>query len=157
MTHNSAPCFCCSQLPFSECCEPILLDHARALTPEMLMRSRYTAYVLGKEEYLLATWDPSTRPQTLSLEENPVKWLRLTIHSAGDGPADEDMGAVDFSAEGIDRDQLCILRETSRFRRHKGLWYYLDGSCRITHEKVGRNSPCPCGSGKKFKRCCLAS
>lgn len=121
------------------------------------MRSRYTAYVLGKEDYLLTTWDPSTRPDSLSLQENQVKWLKLTIHSAmRDIPADCDMGEVDFSAEFLDQDQLCTLRETSRFMRHTGLWYYVDGSCRISREKVGRNGPCPCGSGKKFKRCCLA-
>lgn len=155
MTHNSVPCFCCSKRPFSECCEPILQDHAKALTPQSLMRSRYTAYVLEQEEYLLATWAPSTRPASLSLQENRVKWLSLTIHSHSDEQKSGDRGEVDFSAQFIDHDQLCTLREISTFIRNSGLWYYLDGSNEISRKKLGRNASCPCGSGKKFKRCCL--
>lgn len=154
MTHNSAPCFCCSKLPFGECCDPILQDHTKAISPLVLMRSRYTAYVLQKEDYLLATWDPSTRPSTLALHDHPAKWLKLTIHSSSEDVA-AYTGEVDFSAEFIDRDQLCILREASRFVCKAGLWYYLDGSNEIVCKKLGRNSLCPCGSGKKFKRCCL--
>ena len=118
------------------------------------MRSRYTAYVLGNEPYLLATWAPSTRPAALDLEAHPVKWLQLTIHSH----QHEELtgtGEVDFSARYLDRDQLCTLRENSRFVRQEGLWYYLDGTAATHRKKIGRNSPCPCGSGKKFKRCCL--
>ncbi len=155
MTLNATPCFCCSDIPFNECCEPILQDHAKAVTPEMLMRSRYTAYVLEKEAYLLATWDPSTRPAALSLLENRVKWLKLTILSSNGQTSLSDTGEVEFSAEFIQDDQLCTLHETSTFKRSTGLWYYVDGVADISRKKLGRNGYCPCGSGKKFKRCCL--
>lgn len=152
MTHNSSPCFCCSKALFSDCCKPVLADHSKALTALALMRSRYTAYVLLDEEYLLTTWDPATRPKKLNLKENPVKWLALTIHSSVDTT---ESGEVDFSAEFIEQDHLCEIREASNFSRKSGLWYYFDGVNELNKKKIGRNSPCPCSSGKKFKRCCL--
>jgi SEC-C motif-containing protein len=155
MTLNATPCFCCSDIPFSECCDPILQDHAKALTPEMLMRSRYSAYVLENEAFLLATWDSSTRPESLSLEDNKVKWLKLTILSSSTQKDINDTGRVEFSAEFLQDDQLCTLHETSNFQRNTGLWYYVDGTADVSRKKLGRNGPCPCGSGKKFKRCCL--
>lgn len=154
MTHNSAPCFCCSGSPFSDCCKPVLADHSKALTPLMLMRSRYTAYVLADEEHLLATWDVSTRPKELYLKDNPVRWLNLTVNSS---TTEEATGQVDFSAKYIDADNLCILQEKSTFSCKSGLWYYVEGINEVAREKLGRNSSCPCGSGKKFKRCCLLS
>jgi len=156
MTSPAVLCCCCSGHLFSECCQPVLQDLSLAGTPLALMRSRYTAYVLGNEKYLLDSWAPATRPQALSLEENRVKWLGLTIHSAETVLPADSVGRVDFSARFIEGDQVAVLRENSRFIREKGLWYYLDGSCDITKTKIGRNAACPCGSGKKFKRCCLA-
>jgi len=156
MRSHAGLCFCCSGIAFSECCEPILRDRLLAGTPLALMRSRYTAYVLGNEKYLLDSWAPATRPQALSLKENRVKWLGLTIHSAETVLPADSVGRVDFSARFIEGDQLCVLRENSSFIRENGFWFYLDGSCDITKTKIGRNAACPCGSGKKSKRCCLA-
>jgi len=156
MTTHAGLCFCCSQLPFAECCEPILKDHSCALTPLALMRSRYTAYVLGHENHLLNSWAPDTRPANLGLENSKAKWLGLTIHSGSIDPTDDNKGRVDFSARFIEHDQVCELRENSIFIRQAGLWYYLGGTPRTTRTKIGRNGPCPCGSGKKYKRCCLS-
>lgn len=155
MTQNTAPCFCCSEIPFSECCEPVLQDHAKAVTPQMLMRSRYTAFVLKNEAHLLTTWDPSTRPKGLSLENSKVKWINLKIHPFSANTEETQTDKVKFSASYIENDTLCTLTETSTFILHSALWYYLDGVNEISREKLGRNSSCPCGSGKKFKRCCL--
>ncbi|WP_136798297.1 YchJ family protein [Desulfosediminicola ganghwensis] len=155
MTINFAPCFCCSDRPFNLCCEPILQDHAKATVPEVLMRSRYTAYVLKNETYLLATWAPSTRPGALLLEESTTKWLGLEIIASTEVVPESDTGEVEFKARFIEGDQLYTMHEKSRFIRHSGLWYYLDGTCEIDKQKVARNGHCPCGSGKKFKRCCL--
>lgn len=154
MTINATPCFCCSGQPFTACCEPVLQDHYKAATPLMLMRSRYTAYILKKEEYLLATWHSSTRPARLELEKTEVKWLSLDINSHSHDTANDTMGEVEFTARYLEAEQLCSMHETSRFTRQHGLWYYLDGTCEINCEKIGRNTLCPCGSGKKFKRCC---
>jgi len=157
MTSHAGLCFCCSQLPFTECCEPILTDHSRALTPLALMRSRYTAYVLGRETHLLNSWAPDTRPESLNLADSKTKWLELIIHSESIDPTDDNHGQVDFSARFMEHDQVCELREKSIFIRQAGLWYYFGGTPRITRNKIGRNGLCPCGSGKKYKRCCLDS
>lgn len=126
------------------------------------MRSRYTAYVLRREDYLLATWDPATRPDALDLDRDRTEWtgLRITERSAG-GEADAE-GRVRFVASfrmnGAERE----LREDSRFRREDGRWLYIDGEAAtrgvsaVAPAKAGRNDACPCGSGRKYKRCCGA-
>ena len=87
------------------------------------MRSRYSAYVLGLIEYLLATWHPSAAPGELEL--SPVKWLGLEVlHARSAG----DAGVVEFVArlrDGSGRAQR--MHETSRFVREGGRWYYIDG------------------------------
>ena len=86
------------------------------------MRSRYSAYVLGLTDYLLATWHPSTRPDTLEL--SPVKWLGLEVrHTQATG----DAGVVEFVARCREGGRAQRLHETSRFVQQLGRWYYLDG------------------------------
>ena len=157
MTLQPGLCFCGSQTPFGQCCEPILANPSLALSPGSLMRSRYTAFVLGKTDHLLATWAPQTRPEGLDLSNRGIKWLGLEVHEEHTDALDNTVGEVEFTASYIDRDQLTALRERSRFIRQDGQWYYHDGKPEISATKIGRNSPCPCGSGKKFKRCCLIS
>jgi SEC-C motif-containing protein len=90
------------------------------------MRSRYSAFVLGKAAYLLATWHPDTRPGRLDLDEGPVpKWLGLRVkrHEAL-GP---DEARVEFVARYKIDGRAFRLHETSRFTRRDGRWYYVDG------------------------------
>lgn len=149
-------CYCCSDLRFTKCCEPVLNEHSKATSPEMLMRSRYTAYVLKDERHLLATWAPSTRPQSVALENDQTQWLQLVINDHKIDKETGDTGEVAFQATFIAGDELCQMKERSNFIRKKGLWYYLDGENSIEKEMISRKAPCPCGSGKKFKRCCHA-
>jgi SEC-C motif-containing protein len=108
------------------------------------MRSRYSAYVLKNSDYLRATWHPSTRPAGLDISDDETPWQRLLIVSTGEE-------FVEFAAFY----QGGQLHERSRFAREGGRWFYLDGELLPPLEdKVGRNAPCPCGSGKKYKRCC---
>ena len=86
------------------------------------MRSRYSAYVLGLIDYLLATWHPSTAPGDLELP--PVKWLGLEV-LASDATA--DAGVVEFVARCREGGRAQRLHETSRFVREAGRWYYIDG------------------------------
>ena len=155
MTLQPGLCFCGSTTPFGQCCEPILADPARAHSPGSLMRSRYTAFVLGNERHLLATWAPATRPDRLDLADQRARWLGLEVHSEHIDERDSSRGEVEFTARFIDHDQLSELREKSRFVRSDGRWYYLDGDTELSASRIGRNSLCPCGSGRKFKRCCL--
>ncbi len=118
------PCPCGSGRPLAACCGRY---HAGALAEnaEILMRSRYTAYVLGDEAYLLATWHPDTRPASLDLDqEPPVKWLGLTVkrhQNGGDGTAQ-----VEFVARWKGPGHAQRMHEISRFLQVDGRWYYLN-------------------------------
>ena len=150
----SRPCPCGRDLALEMCCLP-LIDRVRtARTAEDLMRSRYTAHVLMRSSYLLDTWHTSCRPEQLSLHHaSELEWVRLEVHSAQAGQADDREGVVDYTALGRSAGGLEWLRETATFTRESGEWCYVDG---VYHAppKVRRNDPCPCLSGAKYKRCC---
>jgi SEC-C motif-containing protein len=146
-----AACPCGSGLSLAGCCGP-LLGGAAAATAEALMRSRYTAYVLGDERYLLASWHRSTRPAAVPMEGRPA-WCGLELRATVAGRAGDAEGRVEFVARYTEGGRPGVLHETSRFIREGGHWYYLDGRLHA-EERPGRNAPCPCGSGRKFKRCC---
>ncbi|MCH8499676.1 MAG: YchJ family protein [Marinobacter sp.] len=142
-------CPCGSGDAYDSCCGPIHQGRAAA-TPEALMRSRYTAFVLALPDYLLATWHPRTRPATLSLDGSPA-WASLQVLSAGQRG---DEGQVHFRALYPAAEGWGSLEEASEFVREGGRWYYLHGRTREGVYKPGRNDRCPCGSGRKFKACC---
>ncbi|TVP60924.1 MAG: zinc chelation protein SecC [Halomonadaceae bacterium] len=143
-------CPCGSIMPYSECCQP-LLQGAPASSPEALMRSRFTAFVGKLPDYLLATWHPSTRPETLSLEDSP-DWSSLQVLGSTQSA---DQGTVHFRALYRQGGGWGFLEENSDFLMEEGRWYYLHGETREGQIKPGRNDPCPCSSGKKYKACCL--
>lgn len=91
------------------------------------MRSRYSAYVLGQAEYLVATWHPSTRPAGLTLDPT-VKWLGLDVRRHA---AEGDHATVEFVARSRLHGRAHRLHETSRFVREAGRWYYVDGDLRL--------------------------
>lgn len=146
------PCPCRSTKLFATCCEPFLLGTTTPQSPLELMRSRFSAYVTKDVHYLLHTWDPSTRPKTLDMAQSP-QWLDLQIITSSDHG---NCGAVEFKATYLRGNTTGVLHETSRFILQKHRWFYVDGDL---HEpqagKPGRNSTCPCGSGAKFKKCCM--
>lgn len=123
-THTACPCG--SGLNYAQCCglwHSGLAQGQHAPTPEALMRSRYSAYVKGLINYLLATWHPSTAPGELELP--PVKWLELDIRHA---EATGDAGVVEFIARLRDAGRGERLHEISRFVREDGRWLYIDGT-----------------------------
>jgi SEC-C motif domain protein len=142
-------------LAYTACCLPILEEHRRAKTAEALMRSRYTAFVMKNEQHILASWQAQNRPKNLDFDNFPVVWLGLQIHEIHEGAEQDSSGAIDFTSTYLENGQFTILRERSKFCQEAGLWYYVAGECEIKRHKVERNSLCPCGSGTKFKRCCL--
>lgn len=91
------------------------------------MRSRYAAFVEGREDYLLATWAPETRPASLELDPDQ-RWLGLSIRAAEAGGAGDAEGYVEFVARSRVRGQGVRLHERSRFRREAGYWVYVDGA-----------------------------
>lgn len=115
------------------------------------MRSRYTAFVENLPDYLRATWHPSTRPGSLSLEESP-DWTALQIL---DSTEKQQQGTVHFRAVYRLAQGFGFLEERSDFLKEDNRWYYLQGETSEGQFKLGRNEPCPCGSGRKYKACCL--
>ncbi|MEA3467773.1 MAG: YchJ family metal-binding protein [Thermodesulfobacteriota bacterium] len=147
-------CPCCSGELFTHCCAPILRNQSKAETAEQLMRSRYTAFTLADNTYLLDSWSSETRPEEMKAEEDSIQWLGLDVEEHEQGGKDDEEGSVTFTASFLSSGHLCHLHEISRFVKFEGLWYYLDGKAESKTQKVGRNEACPCGSGKKYKKCC---
>ena len=153
-THKNEKCPCCSDKLFTDCCKPVIADHSNAKTAEQLMRSRYTAFTLADNKYLMDSWSLKTRPKEIHAEEDGIQWITLEVEKCEKGNSDDQDGFVTFTARFLSSGNLCRLHEKSSFIKDGGLWYYLDGVTESDTEKVGRNTPCPCGSGKKYKRCC---
>jgi SEC-C motif-containing protein len=157
---SNAPCPCGSGRSFGLCCEPILKQERAPATAEELMRSRYTAHVIGDNRHLHRTFLGTMRkpyveePDTMKLD-----WTRLVVHAheVGPGPA---QATVDFSAYYRDGEAERAIHEKSEFKQIDGGWIYTrtlrngPAPMKSAEPKVGRNDPCPCGSGKKFKHCC---
>lgn len=151
---SSTPCPCGSPLPLAECCGRY---HAGALpdSAEALMRSRYSAYVLGLIDYLVATTLPA---QQAALEREAMaqwsaqsQWLGLSVEEHRPLGGQPERAQVSFVARWRDDDGEHAHRERSDFVRLDGRWYFVDPTVVL---KAGRNDPCPCGSGQKFKKCC---
>ena len=142
-------CPCHSGISYAECCQ-IFHQGTPAPTPEALMRSRYSAFAIENTDYLLATWHPDYRPK--SLELTPLtRWSALTILTA---QSDEVAGRVHFIATFCEEGEWFQLEEKSRFERNDGCWFYLAGETNFRPLCPGRNDLCPCGSEKKWKKCC---
>jgi SEC-C motif-containing protein len=127
------------------------------------MRSRYTAYATGVVDYVVGTHDLDTAKDvdrdSIAEWSSQSKWLGLRIVATEAGGSADDTGMVEFIAR-FERDGAVVEHhERSTFRRLDGRWLFVDGEMvkarpivRAT-PKVGRNEPCPCGSGKKYKQC----
>jgi SEC-C motif-containing protein len=161
-------CPCGTDLELDACCGPLLAGARAAATPEALMRSRYTAYAVKNARYIVDTHDPQTRDDVDEDEirnwANRSEWLSLQVLATKAGGADDDRGEVEFIARFRDdrSSKEHAHHERSTFVKREGRWYYQDGEtpaqAPVTRSapKVGRNDPCPCGSGKKYKKCCGA-
>ena len=150
MTKN---CPCQSGCAYDVCCKP-LHSGAPASSPQSLMRSRYSAFAMGLNDYLLESWHASTRPATLPGDETTC-WKRLEVCSSHEKG---DTGEVHFRATCEEHGKWFVLEEHSLFCNEKGHWFYLKANPDKPHVTTaispGRNDVCPCGSGSKFKKCC---
>jgi len=108
---------------YESCCGRLHAG-AHAPTAESLMRSRYSAFALGDAGYLLRTWHPSRRPQTLSLDP-ALQWTRLAVLDTRDGGLFDTTGTVQFRAMYLRQGKRGVLAETSRFVRQGRHWSYL--------------------------------
>ncbi len=121
------PCPCAQAVSYAHCCGPA---HGGIMAPTAaaLMRSRYSAYVLGNTAYLLKTWAPQTRPQQLDLTTPPQpRWLGLRLLRQVE---QDDQAEVEFVARFRMGGRIRVLHEVSRFVRVDGCWLYVDGTFR---------------------------
>ncbi|MBN2719178.1 MAG: YchJ family protein [Deltaproteobacteria bacterium] len=153
-----ADCPCGTKKPMTDCCGLYLSKRSFAPTAEALMRSRYTAYTLADAAYLQRTSEnvvfdaAATRKWSAT-----VKWQGLEVLNVTAGTANEETGEVSYIARFREQGQARTIFENALFRKVRGEWLYIgpksappDGGL----SKVGRNDPCPCSAGKKFKNCC---
>lgn len=123
-------CPCGTGEPLANCCGPLHdgrgSGRVTAATAEQLMRSRYTAFAVGHVTYLLASWHPSTRPDSLVLPDD-LEWRRLEVLRTTAGGEQDDHGTVEFVAHHWDPTLLerGAQRETSTFVRERGQWFYV--------------------------------
>ncbi|HEY0835291.1 MAG TPA: YchJ family protein [Azospirillum sp.] len=154
-------CPCGSGHVYEECCGPILAG-APAATAEALMRSRYTAFVRGDLDHVERTHAPEIRDDFNRAEADrnaqETEWRSLDILKASE---EGDGATVEFRIRFRQNGQDLRHHERAHFRREDGRWLYVSGDVNPKEPprrvvKVGRNDPCPCGSGRKFKACCGA-
>jgi SEC-C motif domain protein len=145
-------CFCGSNREFDTCCGPILKGDQTAQNVEELMRSRYSAYATANGTYLVKSAVKENRhEEDIALIEqfcNNVKWLKLEVL---DVVQKEESGIVEFKAYYLENSDIVLLHERSDFVKNDGVWEYEKGN--FLNTKIERNEPCPCGSGKKYKKC----
>ena len=122
----TAPCPCGAEEPYGRCCGPILAGAVRAGTAEQLMRSRYTAHVVGDDDHLWRSWHPRTRPDE-AMADPRTTWTGLQVRETTGGTEDDEEGEVVFAARFRRGDAHGELVERSRFRRRGGRWVYVDG------------------------------
>jgi len=166
-TPNPAPipCPCFSGKLYADCCEPVLSGAHPAATAESLMRARYSAYALGAIEFILSSTYPDRRGEcdekAITAWSAKSEWTGFEIVSTEAGQAGDTEGKVEFIARFTEDRMKKILHETGIFKHVDGIWYYVDGTVHPPkpfvrgEDKLNRNDPCPCGSGKKYKKCCM--
>ncbi|MEI7639143.1 MAG: YchJ family protein [Syntrophus sp. (in: bacteria)] len=157
-------CPCRSGNTYEKCCAPFIKGESYPETAEQLMRSRYSAYALQEIPYIHDTIHPDFREDWD--EEGALKWSKSSVwngleivQTEAGGPGDEQ-GTVEFIAGFSIGDDRLQHHELAVFEKMAGRWYFKDGEMvkpkQVKREapKIGRNDPCNCGSGKKYKKCC---
>ncbi|MFE3253700.1 YchJ family protein [Streptomyces sp. NPDC059209] len=126
-SRDASPCLCGLPASYGECCGRFHAASAAAPTAERLMRSRYSAFAVGNEPYLLTSWHPATRPSRVDLDP-AMRWTGLEILATTEGSAFHTTGTVTFRARYTRRGEEGTLHERSRFERHDGAWVYVEGT-----------------------------
>jgi len=157
---NSCPCG--SDIDYSKCCEPIINGKKPADTAEKLMRARYSAYTKLKMDFVFDTTHPDHRQGydhdgTRQWAENS-QWDGLEIISTQLGEKNDTSGTVEFIARYHDKENSHVHHESASFKKEGEKWFFTDGvqvrPKPLIVNKIGRNDPCSCGSGSKYKKCC---
>ena len=161
MTEANQTCPCGSGANFNACCEPIINGTRQSETAEELMRARYSAFVTGAIDFIVSSTHSSTRNEIdlsfIREWSQGSTWQGLEILETK--TIDDNKATVSFEASYTQSDKEQHHREKSLFEREDGEWRFVTGdelknpTVRYETPKPGRNDPCPCGSGKKYKKC----
>ncbi len=157
-------CPCGSGLDYSKCCERFISGKEQVSTAEELMRARYTAYSKVEMDFIEKSHDPKNKKEN-DMEGNrqwaeQTTWMELQILNTENGGPEDESGMVEFKARYDAGEGEQWHHEMSYFNKRNGQWYFNDSKnpqqTTVVREgkKVGRNDPCPCESGKKYKKCC---
>ncbi len=157
-------CPCGSQLAYAECCEPFITGKSQPPTAEKLMRARYSAYAKTAVSFIIETTSEARRSEcdekAIRAWSEQATWHRLEIIGTDKGGPGDSEGSVEFVAHFSEGGITKNYHEKGTFRKVDDRWFYDDGEIQkqkpFTREtsKFSRNDPCPCGSGKKYKKCC---
>lgn len=163
-TTNTNMCPCGSGKKYSDCCSLIIAGTKKGETAESVMRARYTAYAKGEIDYIVNTLDPEVRDsydrEEIKAWSEKSNWMSLEIKRTDKGQKSDKEGIVEFIAVYEEESMIYKHHEVSMFIKKDGDWFFKDGELASrgpvvrSAKKVGRNDPCPCGSGKKYKKCC---
>lgn len=157
-----APCPCGSGATYATCCGPLIAGTRSAADAARLMRSRYTAHATHAFAYLHQTYLPTRgTPFNASDYQSDIQWTKLEIHRH-DPDVKPGVSHVDFTAHFTQNGHAGAHHEKSEFLQIDGAWLFnrplREGPAPVVSAtRVGRNDPCPCGSGKKYKKCCGAA
>ena len=156
-------CPCGTGLAYADCCLAVIKGERPAETAEALMRSRYSAYAKVETDYIFETTHPKHREgyDAAGTKEwaQSAKWQELEIISLKNGGRDDTTGEVEFIALYSEKGEQKEHHERALFKKEHGSWLFTDGKVVARQPvarapKIGRNDPCSCGSGQKYKKCC---
>lgn len=157
-------CPCGSGREYQECCGLLIAGSKKAATAEELLRARYSAHVKLEMAFVKDTTHPEKiskyEPSTTKDWAEKSEWEKLEILDIEDGGVEDETGNIEFVAHFRQKDKLKTHHELAHFKRYDGEWFFYDGQGVVPKQvvrlqpKVGRNDPCSCGSGKKYKKCC---
>ncbi len=156
-------CLCNSGLDYNECCGKFIVGGQNPATAEELLRSRYVAHAKKEIDYIIDTVHPENTEDNdrASLESwlNEASWKGFEIIKVD--VKSDDLTFIEFEAKSVYQGNSGVHRELSEFRKKDGKWYFFTGRTPNVeqvfneYKSVGANDKCPCGSGKKFKKCCM--
>ncbi|MFT5234537.1 MAG: SEC-C motif-containing protein [Candidatus Krumholzibacteriia bacterium] len=157
-------CPCGTEKSYAECCEPVVKGDRAATTAEELMRARYTAYTKVELDFLHESLHPDHRegvdPEGSREWAENAEWHSLEVLKTSAGGPEDEQGKVEFVATYTLDGDMQRYHEQAEFDKIKGNWYFREGVPGVRQPivreepKIGRNDPCSCGSGKKYKKCC---
>jgi len=158
-------CPCGSGRLYTDCCLQYISGRKKAPTAEALMRARYSAYAEHEIDFIINTYAGHNKHEIdyegTREQSEKSNWLGLKIITVEKGGINDSDGMVEFEALYFRDGLINIHHEKALFKKEESnegsQWIYQEGRITITRttSKTGRNDPCPCGSGKKYKHCCL--